>query len=234
MAASDYIFSGSDKLIYLTTTGSVEVKDMFSRWKEWVLSGSNAGYLQAMRTVGGDPITETLNLGSTFFLINGWQIRPFTASYTLDVNGNLYAEFTSGSQTITQDPISMPGGSYNILVRLNVSNLVDTAVVKNEIEKRLEYQGVVNYDVELGTMGTEYPIGTAAQPVSSFDDAIIIARNLNIHIINMFDDAVIESNQDISNLTFNGMVGDVEVVLNQPTASYARFKNIILTGSLQE
>lgn len=135
MPTADYTFDGVNKLVKLNNTGSVDVVDMFSRWKEWVLTGSNAMYLQAMRSVGGDPLTSTTNLGRTYFLTNGWLLQPTSSNYNLTINGNLYAEYLSGSTYVTQEPISQPSGSWKILVKMNTSNLVDLISVETSLSE---------------------------------------------------------------------------------------------------
>lgn len=173
MPTADYTFDGVNRLIKLNNTGSVNVQDMFSRWKEWTLTGSNAGYLQAMRTVGGDPLTETRFLGSTFFLTNGWLIQPFTASYTLDINGNLYAEYISGSQTVTQDPISQPSGSYNILVRLNVSNLIDTVALESSLDQIVSTKIDEIWKIHGLKQGSPLTVTTSSRTVDDITQTIV-------------------------------------------------------------
>lgn len=231
MPTADYTFDGINKLIKLNNTGSVNVGDMFSRWKEWVLTGSNAGYLQAMRTVGGDPITETKALGSTYFLTNGWLLQPTSSDYTLTVVGNLYAEYTSASVVYSQDPISQPTGSYKILVQMDVSNLVDAISVQSSLEQSLEYQGQVIYDIE-GVSGSLYPVGTYSSPVNNIAQAIEIANYYGFHKILLQDDVIIDNTLNISNKTFEGVVGDIYVELQSPISENTRFKTLLLTGSI--
>lgn len=99
-------------------TQTVSVIDIYSNWKLWVTQG-NAQYARAMSSVGGDPITGVLSLGSTFFLENGWKIRPREADQELEISGNLYSR--DGTNPLTQTT-----GAYRVLVTTRVSNLVDT------------------------------------------------------------------------------------------------------------
>lgn len=115
-----YTFDGLNKLIILSTgTVEVTVKDMYSSWKSWMTNGDNSKYLPAFSVLGGDDLPGGRFLGSTFFLENGWKIRPFEGNHTLTVTGNLYAR--DGS-----DPFVSTLGTYNVKVLLSVSNLVDT------------------------------------------------------------------------------------------------------------
>lgn len=54
-----YTFDGPNKLIILTTgTTVVDVKDLYSRWKEWVATDVNSKYLPAISVLGGDPVAR--------------------------------------------------------------------------------------------------------------------------------------------------------------------------------
>ena len=115
------IFDGIQKLIIVNNNiTELDVKiDIYSEWKEWVLLGDNSKYLAALSVIGGDPISATRFVGSTFFLENDWKIRPYEGSHTLTISGNIF--------TRSGDPITVPTlGNYNVLINLSTSNLVDT------------------------------------------------------------------------------------------------------------
>lgn len=113
-------FNGSSKLIILGEgTRAITVKEIYSRWKDWVLLSDNAKYLQALSVIGGDPLPGGNYLGSTFFLENGWKIRPQEADHSLTVSGNIYTR-DGGAPFVTTT------GAYNVLISLTVSNIVDT------------------------------------------------------------------------------------------------------------
>jgi hypothetical protein len=82
------IFDGTNKIIQLESGDglSVDVSDIYSQWKDWVVSG-NSQYEQAMSSIGGDAITVVLSLGSTFFMENDWKIRPQEADHELELIG---------------------------------------------------------------------------------------------------------------------------------------------------
>lgn len=67
----------------------VDVKDVYSRWKEWVRVDDNAKYEPAFTTLGGDPLGGGLFVASYFFLENGWKIRPMEMNHTLILDGTL-------------------------------------------------------------------------------------------------------------------------------------------------
>lgn len=114
-----FTFDGPNKLIILTSgTTIINTKDMYSRWKEWVLLSDNAKYLIALSSLGGDPLVGGQFLGTTIFLENDWKIRPQESNHVLVVEGNLYSR--GGSS-----PFVSTLGSYNVRIEMRVSNLVD-------------------------------------------------------------------------------------------------------------
>lgn len=114
-------FDGVNKLIICnsgTTELSVQI-ELYSDWKEWVRTDSNAKYEQAFSTTGGDALSLTLNLGDYYFLENGWKIRPYEGNHVLTVTGNLF----------TRDglsPFVSTVGSYNVSIRSNYASLTQT------------------------------------------------------------------------------------------------------------
>ncbi len=115
-----YTFDGPNKLIILSNgTTTVDVKDMYSRWKEWCATSDNSKFLPAFSALGGDPLPGSRYLGTTYFVENGWKIRPYEGNHTLVVSGNMYSR--DGS-----DPFVNTLGNFNVRIMLSVSNLVDT------------------------------------------------------------------------------------------------------------
>ena len=117
-------FDGPNRLI-LVNQGETILDfraDVYSAWKKWLMLENhkqNAAFPQAMRSVGGDPIPGG-NLGSTFFLMNGWKIRTWEGDHILTINGNFYTE--DGS-----DPFIPTLERWNITIRNNVSSLPQTS-----------------------------------------------------------------------------------------------------------
>lgn len=114
-------FNGTAKLIILGAgTTVVSAQYIYSRWIDWLLSpGDNSKYEQAFTNVGGDPLPGGVFLGITYFLENGWKIRPQEADHALTINGNLYSRDGSA-------PLVPTVGAYNVVVSMSVSNLLNT------------------------------------------------------------------------------------------------------------
>ena len=107
-----YNFDGSTKVISLTAgTTSMSVRDLYSRWKEWVATGTNARFLPAFSTVGGDPLGGGVYVTFYAFLANGWRIRPQEASHTLTVTDGVITT-DDGS-----DPFIATLGAYNVQIK---------------------------------------------------------------------------------------------------------------------
>ena len=107
-----YSFNGVTKIIQLSAGTSLDVKDLYSRWKDWTQNGGS-GYLQAMSIVGGDPvdISNGIYVTTYVFLENGWKIRPYSANHTLKVSNGVLLTSTG------EDPFILAEGSYNVLIQ---------------------------------------------------------------------------------------------------------------------
>lgn len=91
---------------------TLDLIDLHSRWKEWVLAG-NAECLLAFSTVGGE-ITE---IPLYLFMQNGWLIVPQSADHVLNVtNGILVGQGAA-------DPFTDPAGSYKIRINRQVPGI---------------------------------------------------------------------------------------------------------------
>jgi hypothetical protein len=108
-----YTFDGTTKVITLTAgTTTLDVRDLYSRWKDWVVS-TGAGFLQALSVVGGEPVDagNGIYVTSYFFLQNGWKIKPQEANHKLVVSNGVLVDGAGG------DPFVQTTGSYNVLVQ---------------------------------------------------------------------------------------------------------------------
>lgn len=100
------------KRIILDST-FVDVRDVYSRWKEWVKTSDNAKYLPAFRAIGGDSLGGGLFISLYTFLINGWRLRPMESNHTLVIEGNITVD--GGG-----DPVVPTLGNFRVLVQYTV------------------------------------------------------------------------------------------------------------------
>jgi len=116
-------FDGINKLI-LINEGETEIDvqtDIYSDWKEWVLLENNLKYLPIMNTVGGEPTIAGQRLDVTYFLINGWKLKPYPGSYDLNIIGNIF-DADGGSIKVPADIID--DNPNNISITTNTSVIV--------------------------------------------------------------------------------------------------------------
>ncbi len=117
-------FDGTTKLISLSAgTVSLGVRDLWSRWVDWLKLSDNSKFSVAFSTVGGDAIDP---VAGTFvpvylFLQNGWRIRPQEASHTLNVSDGILLVAGGG------DPFVNTVGSF--VVRVNYQQPVQAITV---------------------------------------------------------------------------------------------------------
>ena len=119
-----YTFDPANKLIILSSgTVSMGVRDVYSRWKEWVQTSDNSKYLPAFSTTGGDPIDVAAgtSIPAYMFLLNGWRIRPQESNHTLKVYDGVLVVSGGG------DPFVNTTGSF--VVRINYSQPVQAITV---------------------------------------------------------------------------------------------------------
>jgi hypothetical protein len=118
------VFDGEARLIIITPpTTTLDVKeDLYSSWKEWMLVRDNSKFIAAFEAVGGQDLPGSQVLGSTYFLINGWRIRPYEADINLTVIGNLYTR--EGDS-----PFVKTLGSWNTNINSTISTLVLDVIV---------------------------------------------------------------------------------------------------------
>jgi hypothetical protein len=117
-------FDGPNKLILVNEEVLLlDVQnDIYSNWKEWSLQRDNLKFLRALTPVGGDPITNEISIGDSYFLENGWRIQPYQAynGYLLEVVGNIYTREPNGNPVNPTPKVSV------LLTRANISETIDT------------------------------------------------------------------------------------------------------------
>lgn len=124
-------FDGPNRLI-LINQGETNIdfkEDVYSAWKEWLRHPhhqENGGYAPAISVIGGDPLPGSRQLGTTYFLINGWRMRTWEGNHELTVNGNVF--------TREGVPVFVPTlNPWTITINLTTSTLVETVVPETSL-----------------------------------------------------------------------------------------------------
>tara|TARA_R110000744_G_C18903637_1_gene509596 strand:- start:1 stop:456 length:456 start_codon:yes stop_codon:yes gene_type:complete len=101
-----YTFDCATKIIQLDTIDTLLMGDLYSRWKDVVISDQViAGCEQAFRVVK-EPLQGTTFVGPYYFLMNDWQIRPYDNPHELVVDGTLVQDQTSTLQSFKLDNLT--------------------------------------------------------------------------------------------------------------------------------
>jgi hypothetical protein len=98
-------FDGASKVIGLTSgTVSLSVRDLWSRWVDWVLTADNSRFPLAITVLGGDDIDPAAGTKVPVYvsLINGWRVRPQAANHTLNVSDGVLLVAGGGDPFLDQ------------------------------------------------------------------------------------------------------------------------------------
>lgn len=161
----------------------IDVKvDLYSDGKEdWVATENLRRLNFPIEAVGGQDLPGSKSLGTTFFLASDWKIRPYEASHTLRVNGNLYS--VDGT-----DPILATVGAFAVRIIQFVSNLVDSIVQQLPEIQFGSFGNRVTMDAINGVAGTDYPIGNLENPSNNWTDTLVIAVSRGFHDVHVHGD----------------------------------------------
>jgi hypothetical protein len=206
----------------------LSILEVYSEWKDWLLADpSRLGYPQAFRVVGGDPISDVANLGSTFFLVNGWRIRPAEYSHKLVLSGNVYTDPAGSDVNVSTL------GSFNVTVSERVSNLTDAVLLNSPDIQYNSFAGGVHVDVLSAFSGTDYPTGTPRQPVNNLTDAIAIAAARGFDTIHVVGNLTI-TGIGAQDLTFIGQGHAKTTIAVDASANVtgSEFSDATITGTL--
>lgn len=119
-----FSFDAAQKRISLSAgTVSLDVRAVYSRWKEWAQAADNSKYLPAFSVTGGDTIDAAsgTSIPCYAFLQDGWRVKPQEAHHTLNVTGGVLLVSGGG------DPFVETAGSY--VVRINYQQPVQAITV---------------------------------------------------------------------------------------------------------
>jgi hypothetical protein len=210
-----YIFNGLNKTITIGAgITDVDVQHMYSSWKVWLETG-NAVWPEAFRTFGGDPTISGQFAPSYYFLMNGWRV-VISDGEDVSFGVNLYTE--------EGDTPFIVGLGSSVTNRNS-----DAVIVDKGIAETLDYNGEIHIDASTSNTGFNYPVGTTAQPVNNFSDALTIGNNLGINTFHIHGTIVVDV--DVTNSTvYGGNITDI-LVLQGVDISNTTFKECTLAGS---
>lgn len=156
-------FDGNNKIIsYSVGTTAIDVKDLYSRWKDWVMA-SGGPFLQGMSVVGGDPIDETAGIYvSTYvFLENGWFIRPAEESHTVKVYNGILLTATG------DDPFVPTSGAYNVQIKYSQPVATQAVIVETGVSGLTEEESTQLAEIDVISTKTDGLSGDLGKKLST-------------------------------------------------------------------
>jgi len=207
------------------------MQEIYSEYKEFIAdtagspSTGGLGFPPAIRTVAGDPVTDTQNLGVTYFVTNGWRFKPAEGNHKWTIDGNVWTDPPGQSVFVPTD------GPYTVNTETKVSNLVDSSVARLDIAQLLNavYIDTVRGIAGTGTIGGTQ-IGTPTLPSNNIVDARIIADALKVRSYYLRGSITLD--QDYSDWGFFGIAATESAIINLNAQNIPRtlFNNVEITG----
>lgn len=121
----DVTFNGESLIIQLSTIGTYDVElDLYSAWKEWVVTGDNSKFPIAFETTGGDDIGGGQQIAPYFFCKNdaGWRIKAPQENGEVIITGNLFPRTDA-------NPLFSESVGFDAYIRQEVSSKAIVAEV---------------------------------------------------------------------------------------------------------
>ena len=173
-------FDGINKLILVNNhVDELDVReDIYSNWKEWLMVGTNSKFAEAITTTGGDQITTLTYVGITYFLENGWRIKPYGRDHILTIDGNLY------TREPNEDPYVVPDGEFKVTVNTLRSNLTDIVRIpdgllntdKLKIDELHKLAGLQPDNPLIVSNDSRTAGATIVQDISAGDSPVVVQR----------------------------------------------------------
>ena len=204
------------------------LNDVYSEAKrQWLSDLTLRKHIFPIKAIGGDPITDVQNLGTTFFLLDDWKLRAYNQSgHTLRVIGNVSTQELDGSYDADSIKFDFVGG---VQIENEVSNIVDSSVARLDLAQLLE---AIYIDIANGVAGTDEGIGTPTNPVNNIADARVIADRENLRAFKLSGNITLD--QSYEDWNFQGLTANINNVisLNGQSVDNSKFQDVVLDGTM--
>lgn len=188
---------------------------------------------QSASAIGETSIIDMVGTGQNL------AIRDFTGGLQIDNKTDATSVIIDMSSGVVTVDSTVTAGDIVIRgIAEVIDNSTGSTVVTDSTETALNrntiYAGEVSIDVNSGTSGTLYPIGTKGTPVNNIADAILIANRLNVKTLRIAEDATILATDDVSGFIIKGShaIKSEVTVLAGATTTFTEFMFCSLTGTL--
>lgn len=201
--------------------------EIYSEWKEFVAqtagspSTGSLGFPPAIRIVGGDPTSATESLGTTYFLTNGWRLKPSERNHRWTVVGNVFTDPAGQSIFVSTD------GAFTVNCENKVTNLLDGIAGLTDLT--LDIHGQVEREIWIDTSLAVNGNGYQQTPFNNWTDAIDYAETVNIYQLVILADATVD--RQIKTFKIRG-VGDPTLDINNQIFERNQLERLSITGAV--
>lgn len=214
----------------------LNIQDLYDNIKDWEDELENQDVYHLINGAGKQELGGGVSVGITLTLL-GWRVKFADRSgpdwVVCDVaGGNLVCV------TGTDDEIkNMSGISYINPIApatfVTVTKTSSSSATLSTVQlEGLEYNGVVSIDIDHGTSGVAYPIGTIYSPVNNAENARTIADQYNIRTYNIKGVLSLQTGyEDWKFIGGSSVLSDIIVLENQPI-SYSSFEELTISNYL--
>lgn len=220
-------FDGAARRIYLDVSTVNAVWDPVDIYREYrALRRTDEAFRvwdPFMEYVGNQPKGNGKATPRYMLLKDGVKIIPFDAAGFTEADG----EILTDDQT---DPFDVTMMTNSVVVKYSPADAEIVYVeIPSPIQDRLDYNNKVLVDPSTAFTGTEYPIGTSAQPVNNMADAVAIAATYDLNTFEVRGQVTIT--QDVSGKSFTSVAKTGEVTVSVvANVNECRFDHIGLEG----
>lgn len=219
------VFDGPNKLIVVSDdVTELDIReDVYEAWKEWVRDPDlliNASYIQAIRGVGGDPISGTTDqfVGDIYFLTNGWRLAYDPRKVA--VTGVLYSDdyptayfFDDPAKRTSPDTLDpvFPARVSSVVNTYEVASSTDAAAIAAQV-----WNTVSSSYNNAGTMGAlQNEIANISLAAGATPAQIVAEMDANSTKLANILAITSDTNSDLANLssdvaTVNTTVNNIE------------------------
>jgi len=229
-------FNGATRVITLSPGESeVDVSEIYAAWKTWAAQSDNLGFLQAFRTVGGDPLSAIINAGAYYFLRNdlGWRIKPPEENITVYLTGNLAVQDSSLPAFLPTD------GTFTVAllglqpVTQGVTPAMRTQLEYGAFQNAVTLDSVNGFSGDVGPDGLT-PVGTKQFPCLTLMHAESIASERGLRQIDIVGSYTVTAGDVIDGFVVMGDAASRSHVVLEPDAVVTNntFRSLTLSGHL--
>jgi len=206
----------------------IDVQSLVNQIRDWEDEQVNLSYPKLLSASGKEDLGGDVMVGITAKLENAqvmFEARP-TPTICKVSGGNLVAVDANGT---TIYPLAY---SNNVMATITAAS--SATLQESTIIQYASFNGGVSVDVENGSPGTAYPIGTPQAPVDNLAQALTIASSRGFVRFYILESMEIDESLDFTGIEFVGQSVTKTLLTINPNANVTKceFYETMVTGTL--